>query len=137
MKYKIVEKDSLRRLEEAVQIHLEEGWKPQGGLCFLSNGRSAQALTLDTTADDRLQQIINDATMESSEATTEVTTYDNTPEEYTCMNPGCDKPAVYVRYTQFAGTHYFCEECGPKEDDYACRDSYLFWEDLRNQKETQ
>lgn len=34
----------------------------------------------------------------------------------------CDKDALCVRYTQFAGAHPFCETCAKKEDDYGVND---------------
>ena len=42
----------------------------------------------------------------------------------------CGKPAVYVRKTQFAGDHYFCEECAKKENGFMKNDdSYQFWKE--------
>ena len=35
-----------------------------------------------------------------------------------CMN--CTNPARYVNHTQFAGTHYWCEQCVPAEDKLEC-----------------
>lgn len=35
-----------------------------------------------------------------------------------CMN--CPNPARYVNHTQFAGTHYWCEQCVPDEDKPEC-----------------
>ena len=32
----------------------------------------------------------------------------------------CDKPATLVNYTQFAGTHYWCDEHVPPEDRDDC-----------------
>ena len=33
---------------------------------------------------------------------------------------GCDKPATLVNHTQFAGTHYWCNDCVPPEDIPDC-----------------
>ena len=43
----------------------------------------------------------------------------------------CNKPATWMRRTQFAGDHPFCEECAIKEKDFREEDnSYFFWEYL-------
>jgi hypothetical protein len=40
----------------------------------------------------------------------------------------CPKPVVWVRCTQFAGDHPFCEECAKKEEDFGEDDpSYFYW----------
>lgn len=39
----------------------------------------------------------------------------------------CDKPAVFVRCTQFSGSHPFCEEHAKEESDFGEDDSYKFW----------
>ena len=36
-----------------------------------------------------------------------------------CMN--CPKPATLVNHTQFAGIHYWCNQCVPKEDFKDCQ----------------
>jgi hypothetical protein len=43
----------------------------------------------------------------------------------------CDKPAEWVRYTQFAGNHYFCEEHARQEEDFkGTSPSYYDWEKI-------
>lgn len=41
----------------------------------------------------------------------------------------CGEPAVYVRCTQFAGKHPYCEECVKNEKDFYSEEesSYYFW----------
>lgn len=39
----------------------------------------------------------------------------------------CDMPAVWVRSTQFAGEHPYCEEHAKQESDFGENDSYAFW----------
>jgi hypothetical protein len=39
----------------------------------------------------------------------------------------CDKPAVWIRSTQFAGDHPFCEEHAKAENGFDTNDSYEFW----------
>lgn len=39
----------------------------------------------------------------------------------------CDKPAEWIRSTQFAGDHPFCEEHALKESDFGENDSYTYW----------
>jgi hypothetical protein len=39
----------------------------------------------------------------------------------------CDKDAVWVRSTQFAGDHPYCEEHAKKESDFGENDSYTYW----------
>ena len=43
----------------------------------------------------------------------------------TCIE--CNKPAVYIRSTQFAGNHPFCKEHAEKESDFGKNDSYEYW----------
>ena len=45
--------------------------------------------------------------------------------EETCMM--CDKPAVWIRSTQFAGDHPFCDEHAKAEKGFGENDSYEFW----------
>ena len=45
--------------------------------------------------------------------------------DMTCME--CDKPAVWVRSTQFAGDHPYCEEHAKKQSDFGENDSYTYW----------
>lgn len=57
--------------------------------------------------------------------------------KYKCSNEGCGKDSVWVRVTQFAGKHDFCEECAMQEEDFGEEDSYKFWikteEDLEDE----
>ena len=47
----------------------------------------------------------------------------------------CKKSAVWVRCTQFAGDHYFCDEHAKKESDFAEKDdSYFFWRKVKGDK---
>lgn len=40
----------------------------------------------------------------------------------------CEKPAVWVRHTQFSGDHPYCEEHAHKEKDFGKEDpSYFVW----------
>ena len=39
----------------------------------------------------------------------------------------CDEPAVWVRHTQFAGEHPFCEHHAKMEEDFGVNDSYAYW----------
>lgn len=45
----------------------------------------------------------------------------------------CDADAKYIRHTQFAGDHPFCESCGPKEDGFMENDSYEYWTEIENE----
>jgi hypothetical protein len=58
---------------------------------------------------------------------------EKTEKEQVCF---CGKPAEYVRYTQFAGDHYFCGECAKKEEDFM-KDggSYFVWGKIKEDKE--
>lgn len=43
----------------------------------------------------------------------------------------CNKLAEWLRKTQFAGTHPFCQEHAEKEPDFKKSDSsYFFWEKI-------
>jgi len=39
----------------------------------------------------------------------------------------CDNQSDWVRCTQFAGDHPFCDSCAHKEEDFGEDDSYLYW----------
>ena len=45
-------------------------------------------------------------------------------EEYCIM---CNAAAVWVRSTQFAGDHPFCDKCANQEEDFGKNDSYELW----------
>lgn len=42
----------------------------------------------------------------------------------------CDKPATWIRDTQFAGKHPYCTEHAEKEDDFGRSDSYFSWDEI-------
>lgn len=39
----------------------------------------------------------------------------------------CSLPAEWVRYTQFAGDHYFCDKHAKEQKDFHENDSYMYW----------
>jgi hypothetical protein len=39
----------------------------------------------------------------------------------------CDKEATWIRSTQFAGDHPFCEEHAKQEEGFGTNDSYEYW----------
>jgi hypothetical protein len=39
----------------------------------------------------------------------------------------CDKPADWIRGTQFAGNHPFCDEHARQEKGFGISDSYEYW----------
>jgi hypothetical protein len=46
----------------------------------------------------------------------------------TCLE--CNKPAQWVRSTQFAGEHPYCEEHAIQEKDFHDADSYMYWYEI-------
>lgn len=47
----------------------------------------------------------------------------------TCLD--CESKATWIRYTQFAGNHPFCEEHAKTQDNFGKSDpSYYGWEAL-------
>jgi len=51
----------------------------------------------------------------------------------TCMGDAyedCDQPALYIRHTQFAGSHPLCALHALKDKDFLKNDSYQSWEKL-------
>ena len=43
----------------------------------------------------------------------------------------CDKPATWIRSTQFAGNHPFCSEHAKKEGDFGQSDpTYFYWYEI-------
>ena len=48
------------------------------------------------------------------------------PTSSTCIL--CDKPAAWIRHTQFAGSHEFCDDHARAEDDFLVEDSTKDWE---------
>ena len=53
--------------------------------------------------------------------------------EETCMM--CDKPAVWIRSTQFAGDHPFCDEHARAEKGFGENDSYEYWYEVESKKD--
>lgn len=52
----------------------------------------------------------------------------------TCME--CGAPADYIRHTQFAGNHPFCEKHAKEQTDFGVEDpSYFFWEKLNDSED--
>ena len=49
-----------------------------------------------------------------------------------CME--CDKPAEWVRSTQFAGDHPYCKEHAEQEKDFGQNDSYAQWYEVEKDK---
>lgn len=45
----------------------------------------------------------------------------------------CDKPAQWMRSTQFAGDHPFCTEHAQEEKDFLINDSYEYWYKINEQ----
>ena len=46
----------------------------------------------------------------------------------------CDEPASWIRHTQFAGNHPYCDKHARQEKDFGENDSYTFWEELKNER---
>ena len=42
----------------------------------------------------------------------------------------CDEPALYIRHTQFAGSHALCVFHAMTEEGFLVDDSYSHWEKL-------
>jgi len=40
----------------------------------------------------------------------------------------CGEPAVYIRHTQFAGSHPLCEKHAKEDKDFMKNSSYAYWE---------
>lgn len=52
-------------------------------------------------------------------------------EKYTCLE--CGAPARWIRCTQFAGKHPYCDEHARQESDFNDEDSYQYWVDLEDE----
>lgn len=52
--------------------------------------------------------------------------------EQTCLE--CDKPAEWIRSTQFAGDHPFCDEHAKQEEGFGTEDSYEYWYNILEQQ---
>ena len=50
---------------------------------------------------------------------------------YPCID--CDKPSEWIRHTQFAGSHYFCDGHARMQQDFNVNDSYTAWEKIENE----
>lgn len=46
----------------------------------------------------------------------------------------CDEPAVWVRSTQFAGDHPYCEKHAIEQKDFHDADSYFYWFKIEDNK---
>jgi hypothetical protein len=42
----------------------------------------------------------------------------------------CDRPAVWIRHTQFAGDHPYCDTHARQEKDFGEDDSYTYWTEV-------
>jgi hypothetical protein len=51
-----------------------------------------------------------------------------------CSGEGdCEKEVAWIRCTQFAGEHPYCEECAKKEEDFGKDDdSYFYWIEIKD-----
>ena len=47
----------------------------------------------------------------------------------------CEEVATWIRHTQFAGTHPFCEHHAKLQTDFYNSDSYLDWEELTDERD--
>lgn len=45
----------------------------------------------------------------------------------------CGAPAKWVRSTQFAGEHPYCEKHAKEESDFGESDSYAFWYEVKDE----
>jgi len=45
----------------------------------------------------------------------------------------CNEPADWMRCTQFAGNHPYCDAHAKLESDFNDSDSYLYWTELKNE----
>ena len=50
-------------------------------------------------------------------------------QEQTCLM--CDKPAEWIRSTQFAGDHPFCDEHARQQEGFGTNDSYEYWYNIK------
>lgn len=56
--------------------------------------------------------------------------------DHTCLM--CNKPADWIRHTQFAGNHPYCTEHANLENDFlAPDDSYQYWSKIVPEGEIQ
>jgi endogenous inhibitor of DNA gyrase (YacG/DUF329 family) len=53
--------------------------------------------------------------------------------EIKCLD--CEESATWIRHTQFAGSHPFCEKHAKLQADFYDSDSYLDWEELKEDGE--
>lgn len=53
--------------------------------------------------------------------------------EIKCLE--CEEPATWIRHTQFAGSHPFCEKHAKLQSDFYDSDSYLDWEELTDERD--
>lgn len=43
----------------------------------------------------------------------------------------CCMPVRWVRSTQFAGNHPYCDDCAKQESDFGKEDSYTYWKEIK------
>lgn len=46
----------------------------------------------------------------------------------------CGAKAVWIRSTQFAGDHPYCEEHARQEKDFGENDSYAYWYEVKDER---
>lgn len=52
----------------------------------------------------------------------------------TCSEENCKNKISWIRHTQFAGSHPFCDSHAKLEKDFKKSSSYLFWEKINSIK---
>jgi endogenous inhibitor of DNA gyrase (YacG/DUF329 family) len=45
----------------------------------------------------------------------------------------CNEPAEWIRHTQFAGNHPFCDKHARQETDFGENDSYTYWSEVTDE----
>lgn len=48
----------------------------------------------------------------------------------------CDQEAVFIRHTQFAGSHPLCEKHAKEDENFLANDSYESWELIKKYQAT-
>lgn len=46
----------------------------------------------------------------------------------------CERPATWIRSTQFAGDHPYCDEHAKEQNDFQQNDSYAYWYEVEGNK---
>jgi hypothetical protein len=110
---------------------LEHGLRNLAIEVLTDRHRTPSASQIDQIVGD-LMAVIDRHASPSTEASSNSATDVVDERDEACFAQNCHQGADWVRRTQFAGNHYYCDAHARQEEDFGQTDpGYFIWEDLR------